>query len=62
MKLKDKFQSRKFIAWITATVILLYLLFSQSEYFPAFVPWWGTITTVWLGAEGGADIMRARKG
>lgn len=57
--MKKKLQSRKFIAWLVATGVLLYLMITGSVHFPAFIPWWGGITMFWLGVEGGTDMISA---
>lgn len=53
---KAKLSSRKFIAWIVATVVLLATLIyafitKDKELALTFMPWWGGITMLYLGAN-----------
>lgn len=55
-KAKSKMTSRKFIAWLVASVVLLgtmtYAFITEDkELALAFIPWWGGITMLYLGAN-----------
>lgn len=61
MVISKKWTSRKFIAWVVSTVIFILLMVFGHDSLNNFIPWWGSITLVWLGVEGGADIVGIKK-
>lgn len=55
-KTKSRLRSRKFIAWIVASAVLLATVIyafitKDKELALAFIPWWGAITMLYLGAN-----------
>jgi uncharacterized membrane protein YhaH (DUF805 family) len=57
--MKDKLQSRKFWAWIIWTAIIVLAIFRVSGLnLSELLPWYGGITLVWMGVQGGADIIK----
>lgn len=52
----DKLSSRKFIVWITATIIeigaLVYAFITHDSLLvQQFTPWWGGISSLYIGAN-----------
>lgn len=53
---KSKFGSRKFIVWTAATVfelgaIILAFIIKDETLAQAFTPWWGAISTAYIGGN-----------
>jgi hypothetical protein len=68
MKTQKKY-GRKFTAWLVATLALAVLVImcivvrlpEYAQVLIAFIPWWGGVTLLYLGVEGGADIVSRYK-
>lgn len=57
--MKEKLQSRKFWAWIIWTAIVIIAIFRIANIdLNILIPWYGGITLVWLGVQGGVDIVK----
>lgn len=58
----NKFLSRKFIVWLTATIfVILAFIFKQAEVVNNLIPWWGSISLVFIGANVAQDFAAAKK-
>ena len=58
----EKFLSRKFIVWIIATIfVVLAFVFKQQDVINNFIPWWGSISLVFIGANVAQDFAEAKK-
>ena len=57
--MKEKLQSRKLWAWIIWTAIVIIAIFRIANIdLNILIPWYGGITLVWLGVQGGIDIVK----
>lgn len=54
-----KLSSRKFWAWIVATIIFIMLIIFVKEAVPVYIPWWGGITIVYIGFQALIDFIPA---
>lgn len=58
----NKFLSRKFIVWLAATsFIILSFIFKETEVLNNLIPWWGSISLVFIGANVAQDFAEAKK-
>ena len=58
----EKFLSRKFIVWLAATIfIVLSFVFKETEVLNNLIPWWGSISLVFIGANVAQDFAKAKK-
>ncbi len=62
---KSKFGSRKFIVWAAATVfelgaIILAFIIKDETLAQAFTPWWGAISTAYIGGNVAQKFVTAK--
>lgn len=58
----NKFLSRKFLVWIVATIILIGAMgFRMWEVVNNFIPWWGSISVLYIGGNVAQDFAEIRK-
>jgi len=50
----ERFISRKFLAWITASTLALYGVLSSSD--------WTQLTMVYIGSQAAVDLVKSLKG
>lgn len=50
----ERFISRKFLAWITASGLALYGVLSSSD--------WTSLTMVYIGSQAAVDLVKGLKG
>lgn len=61
-KKPNKFLSRKFIVWFTATAfVILAFILKQAEVANTLIPWWGAISLVFIGANVAQDFAEPKK-
>ena len=57
-----KINSRKFWAWIVWGVIAILTLIFARDYFGIVIPWYGGVTTLYIGGQAVVDAMAKLKG
>lgn len=63
---KKKFLSRKFVVWLMATAIMIFSLIitlksDDSNIAMSFIPWWGSISVVYIGGNVAQDFAFSKK-
>lgn len=53
----NKWQSRKLLVWVISSGMTVFLVATDSPHAEEMLRWWCGITMVWMGVQGGADIM-----
>lgn len=57
----NKIKSRKFIAWIVWTLLTVGVVVFTTEHLPTIIPWYGSITLIYIGGQALLDGFE-RKG
>lgn len=58
----SKLKSRKLWAWIVWGILTGLTLFFAKDYFGIIVPWYGGVTTLYIGGQAAVDFMGKMKG
>lgn len=61
-----KYLSRKFVVWLMATAVMIFTLIiafknSDTSLPIAFMPWWGSISVVYIGGNVAQDFAVLKK-
>lgn len=57
-----KINSRKLWAWIAWGVLTVCTLIFARDYFGMIIPWYGAVTTIYVGGQAVVDAVAKSKG
>lgn len=58
----NKLKSRKLWAWGIWTIITILALFLAKEHISIIIPWYGGVTTLYIGGQAAVDVMEKFRG